>query len=177
MKFWKKDALRKYKWIGKYLDKKEKILDLGCGSCHLTKLLIKNGYNVTPIDVENLSAKDIQPIIYNGYDLPFKDNAFDLALILTVLHHAKNFKTVIKEAKRVSKRIIVIEDIYRNNLQKFLIYFFDSLFNLEFFNHPHNNLSDKEWKQVFIDQNLTLEDAQYHKINFFCTQATYCLRK
>lgn len=176
MRLWKKDASRKLSWINQYLKKHDKILDIGCGPCFLTSFLSERGFEVTPVDVQNLSAfKKIKPIIYDGGNLPFKKNSYDLALLLTVLHHIKDFKAIIKEAKRVSKKIIIIEDVYHNNFNKYLIYFFDSLLNLEFFNHPHNNLNDSQWKRLFKEENLKLEDTQYHQIALFCTQATYYL--
>ncbi|MEP4091791.1 class I SAM-dependent methyltransferase [Reichenbachiella sp.] len=176
MRLWKQDALRKLSWIIKHLSPQHKILDLGSGSCFLSSLLMDKGFEVTPVDVQNLSSiTTISPLIYDGRNLPFKEKAYDVVLLLTVLHHVKDFRATIREARRVSNKIIIIEDIYYNTFQKYLIYFFDSLVNFEFLNHPHNNLNDLEWKALFHGENLVLEDAQYHPITFFCTQATYCL--
>ncbi|MEO9964836.1 MAG: class I SAM-dependent methyltransferase [Reichenbachiella sp.] len=176
MRLWEKDTSRKLSWINQYLSRRDRILDIGCGPCFLVSALLNKGFEVTPIDVQNLSAyQQIKPIIYNGRDLPFEKDSYDVALLLTVLHHIRDVRATIREAKRVSKKIIIIEDVYHSRFNKYLIYFFDSLVNLEFMDHPHNNLNDHGWKRLFKEENLTLEDTKYHKIAFFCTQATYYL--
>ena len=177
MKLWEKDTARKLSWVHQYLKKEDKILDIGSGPCFMASFLMERGFDVTAVDVQDLSAfKKIKPIIYDGKKLPFEKNVYDVSLLLTVLHHIRDFKTTIKEAKRVSKRIIIIEDVYHSTFNKYLIYFFDSLVNWEFLNHPHNNLDDRQWKRLFKEENLTIENTQYHKIAYFCTQATYSLR-
>jgi len=44
---------------------------------------------------------------------------------------------------------VIIEDIYGGLVGKYATFFFDNLFNLEFFGHPHSNKSDEEWKKCF----------------------------
>jgi len=178
MKFWKRDSIRKVSWVEEYLNTGDKVLDLGAGPCYVTSELKKKGFEVTALDIENYSnASDVIPMIFGGKKLPFKDNSFDVVLILTVLHHVGDYHSLIEEAKRVSKKIIIIEDIYNNILEKYLIYLFDSLFNLEFFGHPHNNLSDEGWNNCFKKVGLKVNKTKYQKIAFFCTQATYFLEK
>jgi ubiquinone/menaquinone biosynthesis C-methylase UbiE len=158
-----------------FLDKKEKILDIGSGTCQVDDILIKKGFKVQPLDVKNLSfVKRIKPKIYDGSRIPFKSKFFGSALLLTVLHHTKNPESILKEAKRVSKRIIIMEDIILNKFHGFLTYLFDSIINLEFFNHPHSNKSDEEWKKLFKKMNLKLVSVKYN--NFFVMRlATYCV--
>jgi len=82
------------------------------------------------------------------------------------------------EAKRVSKKIIIIEEIYTNIFNKYLTYFIDSLLNLEFIGHPHTNKTDKEWKLLFGQLGLKLTDAKYSRTFLVKTrQVIYCLEK
>lgn len=163
--------------IQPFIKKDQKIMDLGSGICYLTKVLQDQGYSVTPVDVRNLSTfREIHPIIYDGEHLPFQDKSFDVILLITVLHHTKNPLQVLQEAKRVAKEVIVIEDIYENNQQKYLTYLMDSTLNLEFFNHPHSNKDDIEWKQTFGQLGFKLVKAQYHSFWKFFLSATYYLR-
>jgi ubiquinone/menaquinone biosynthesis C-methylase UbiE len=174
----KKGAEDRIKKIKRYLDKKDKILDIGSGSCIVDEILKKEGYDITPIDIKNLSfAENVKPIIWNDGEMPFEENEFNISLILTVLHHAPVPENVLKEAKRVSKIIIIIEDIYTNIFDKRIAYFFDSLFNLEFINHPHTNKDDKAWKKTFNDMGLKLLDAEYYHSFFGVRRAIYCLGK
>jgi SAM-dependent methyltransferase len=119
------------------LDKGDTILDIGSGTGNVCEILSKRGYKITPLDVRDLSFVDsVRPVIYDGNKIPFGDEKFDKSLILTVLHHAPEPEKILQEAKRVSRKIIIIEDVYSNSFHKWMTYFFDSLLNLEFVGHP-----------------------------------------
>lgn len=152
------------KQFEQYLNKNDTILDVGSGDCKICEILKERGHSVTPLDVKNLSCCDnIEPILYDGKKIPFKDNKFDVALIITVLHHTPNPAEIIKEAKRVCKRIIIVEDINENKFRKYLTNFLDSLYNLEFIGHPHSNKTDQEWKSLFKKLELKIKDMEYIK--------------
>lgn len=175
-RFWRSDSKRKVSWIRIYLHITDKVLDLGAGPCWVTSLLREEQFNVIPLDIEDRSIiGGIGSIVYDGRNIPYSDNEFDVALVLTVLHHVKDPISLMKEVKRVSKRIIVIEDIYSNNTQRGLVKFLDSMINLEFKGHPHNNKNDNQWKTLFKDMGFTLKDTQYHKMMGIFTQSVYLL--
>ena len=72
--------------IEKYLSKSGKILDIGSGSGDVTFVIKSRGYNVTPVDVADFHGpRLVEPVIYDGKKLPFKDKTFDTALLLMVL--------------------------------------------------------------------------------------------
>ena len=128
------------------------------------------------MDVQDLSLTDqIEPVIYDGKNLPFADKSFDTVLLLTVLHHIPEAETVLKECQRVADKIIIIEDIYKNQVQKYLTYFTDSLFNFEFIGHPHSNKRDSEWRNLFADLNLELKYTEQEQVLLFFTQVLYHL--
>lgn len=161
-----------------FLKKSDKILDIGSGPCNICRILRERGYNITPIDVQNLSIVDnIRPLLYDSVKIPFNDNTFDVALILTVLHHTPDPVLIIKEAVRVSKKIIIIEDIYNNIPHKYLTYFFDSLTNFEFKGHPHTNKNDEQWKSTFNMLKLKLIDFKYSYYLPVFKHGTYVLEK
>ena len=166
------------KKIQSFLDKKDLILDIGSGTCNVCEILSNKGYKITPLDVQNLSfVNNMKPVIYDGNKIPFNDNRFDKSLILTVLHHTPEPEKILYEAKRVSKKIIIIEDIYVNWLHKYVTYFFDSLLNLEFAGHPHTNKDDKQWKKTFEKLGLKLIDVKYNYSLLVFKHATYYLEK
>ncbi len=177
-KIWLWDAKYKIERISEYLSPKDKILDIGTGPGSVCLLMNGDGYNVTPIDViDQTLSPEIAPEIYNGKKLPYNNSSFDTALILTVLHHTSNPEEILLEAKRVADKIIIIEDIYTNPIQRYLTYFVDSIVNMEFSGHPHSNKSDNEWKDVFIELGLKLKAAKYSRFLLFFRQATYYLEK
>ncbi|MGH8710036.1 MAG: class I SAM-dependent methyltransferase [Burkholderiales bacterium] len=177
-KLWLWDARHKLERIADYLQKSDKLLDVGCGPGSVCLLLKNLGHDVTPLDVQDLSFTDeIKPLIYDGKIMPFTDDTFDVALLLTVLHHMPDPGAVFAEAKRVAKKIIVIEDIYCNRVQQYLTYFVDSLVNLEFFGHPHSNKSDAEWKILFAELGLKLKESKSARFLLLFRQATYYLER
>lgn len=161
-----------------YVKSTDVILDVGSGNGVLCHNLRTRNYSVTPLDIDNLSFIDgVRPVIYDGFRIPFRDDCFDVALLVTVLHHTLTPERILAEVKRVSKRIIIIEEIYSNVLEKWLTYFIDSIFNLEFFGHPHTNNSDAGWREVFERLGLRLVGANYSKSIWILNRATYVLEK
>lgn len=164
--------------IEDFLKPNDHILDVGSGTCHITKHLLDKNYKVIPLDISNQSlVTNLNPIIYNGEQIPFENDSFDVSLILTVLHHATAPLKIIEEAKRVSKRIVIMEDLYINIIHKYATYFIDSLANLDFFNHPHNNLCDAEWRRTFEELGLIIKEARYRRSLFLLWQCTYLIEK
>lgn len=150
-------ARGKFEHIERLLPDAGSILDIGSGRGVVTSMLRDRGFQVTPLDVRDRSTEPaLTPEVYDGTVIPFADKAFDCALLLTVLHHTPDPDAVLREASRVARRIIIVEDVYTNTLQKHMTFFTDSLFNLEFRGHPHSNRTDAEWRQTFERLGLTL---------------------
>ena len=113
-------------------------------------------------------------MVYDGERLPFADKSFDACTIITVLHHTPDPDAILREAMRVTrKRIVIMEDIFRNPLQKQLTFFTDSLVNLEFEGHPHTNRSDAEWKETFERMGLKLVFREDFRTLVFFRQVVY----
>lgn len=126
------------------------VLDVGTGIGDVAALIAIAGHTVTALDVEDLTCvPDVTPVVYDGTTMPFTDKSFDVALILTVLHHTPNPEQVLREAARVAKRVVIIEDVFHSTPHKYATFGMDSLLNLEFFNHPHSNKSNANWHKTF----------------------------
>lgn len=175
----KKNVEKLIEEIKSYLSKKERILDLGSGTCMFTKVLREKGYNITPVDIKNKSYyTSIVPIVYNGKKLPFPDKSFDICLIIAVLHHTQNPEMVLREAVRVtSKKIIILEDLYTNTIQKYYTFAVDSLLNKEFIGHPHANKDDDGWHRLFQRLGLKLEKSTYSQAYGFLRNVIYYLKR
>ncbi len=173
------------KWVEKkslqfidLISKNNKILDLGSGNCLIANHLIEKGYNIVPADIKNLSIiKRINPIIYDGIELPFEMNSFDTVLLLTVLHHSTDPEKLIIESKRVSKEIIIIEDTYNNNIQKAITMFIDLIVNFGHSKMTYQNKTEQGWESVFEKYNLEVISKRRRSVLFFFQQTTYQLRK
>lgn len=178
-RFIRSKAKIKYQRIFHHLTKDGKILDIGTGNGALCKILREKGYNVQPLDIKNHSYfKEVTPKIFDGIEIPYPNNTFEIALLITVLHHTKRPEHLIKEATRVADKIIIMEDIYTNKVQKHLTFLADSIVNQEFSGHPHTNKTDLEWKSIFKDQGLKLVSQSDHPAFLLLfRQITYVLEK
>lgn len=143
--------------LSKYIDKNKKVLNLGCGTCLLDEKLLDNGYDIVSVDIYdgNLTEK-IKPVVYDGENIPFKDNNFDYALLMSVLHHVPDQKKFLKEVKRVSKRIIVNEDVISNKHKRIAHSVFDNCINLDSPFCMNHYLSEEEWEKLFEELGLKI---------------------
>jgi SAM-dependent methyltransferase len=159
-----------------FLTKGERVLEVGSGNGALVKLLSNEGMKLSAIDIEDKSLfEEVNVRVYEGKKFPFDDRQFDVCQLITMLHHTTNSEELIREAKRVSNRIIIMEDVYENSFQKYITWFADSLVNWEFFGHPHTNRTDTEWRELFERNGLVVEKVEYYRFLLFFKQVTYVL--
>lgn len=173
---WKLDAARKFRWMKEWLPVHEKHIEIGSGPGSVLDVMRKKNYYVDGLDVRDTSYReDLKPFLYDGQKMPFPEAAFDTALLPTILHHTPDPDHIIIEAMRISKRVIIIEDVYEGRLMEWLTKRFDSLMNLEFRGHPHSNRTDKEWQATFERLGLSLQHKSIHRIAGIFKQAVYVL--
>lgn len=108
-------------------------LDAGCGYGFVSFQLAKHGLNITALDSDHkrLSvAKKLNQILLPSvnflkgsiYQLPFKDESFDLVVCLEVLEHLKNDKKALQEISRVTKNggyTVISFPQYQQNIKDF----------------------------------------------------------
>ena len=92
--------------------KKTKLLDIGCGGGFLTNALIKEGIQVTGLDISedaiNIAkhydeTKRVHYLKGDAYDLPFLENSFDFVCAMDFLEHVNNPEKVIQQVSKVLK--------------------------------------------------------------------------
>jgi|SRR5581483_3130369 len=95
----------------------EKILDAGCGEGFTMEKLEKNriGKKIEGVEYSKdaiILGKNLFPTLNfkqgSAYDLPYKDNAFDLVVCTEVLEHLDQPKKALSEVLRVSKKYVLI---------------------------------------------------------------------
>ena len=143
--------------IEKFLEG-EKILDLGCGSGILgEKIRERLKKEVIGIDIVDKRVCNIPFKIYDGKKIPFPENFFGLVIISFVLHHTEDPISILQEAKRVGKRIIIFEDLPEGILGKLYCFFHWISWNLFFGKSPKFNFhTKKEWEEIFKKLDLKL---------------------
>lgn len=95
----------------------ETILDAGCGEgFSINQLTInKVGKKLEGVDDSEIAlslGKKLFPYLHfkkgNVYNLPYKNNSFDLVVCTEVLEHLNNPRKALTEAMRVSKKYVIV---------------------------------------------------------------------
>lgn len=156
-KIYEKGAQKMCRECRGFIEKDDKILDLGCGS----GIVAKNFQDFFEAKVLGVDIKDnrIFPIpfqIIDGKSLPFKDLSFDIVLISYVLHHTREPVALLREAKRVAKKIIIYEDLPEGFFSQLRCVFHQAGYNLFFEKERYkfNFKTEKEWEEIFKELEL-----------------------
>ena len=97
--------------------KSAKILDVGCGEGFVLVTLARNKIGKAYEGIDNSKeairlGKKMYPTlnikIADIYDLPYKDNSFDLLICTEVLEHLEDPKKALSELRRVTKKYLAI---------------------------------------------------------------------
>lgn len=132
-------------------------LDIGCNNGSITvpfgEKLSLDSNHIHGIDVVNFGAQTIKPFEgfdykqYDGYNIPFEDESFDLLTCLMVLHHVERPADLIKEFNRVMRKssIIIIKE--HNSYDPLL----DNLIELEhmLYETIERNVSYEKFKEDY----------------------------
>ena len=174
------------------LNKKSKILQIGCGPEDIINYLnIGNRYAIDPLadfykEKFKFDYGGVKFLKARGEKLPFKTNFFDIVVLTNVLDHTENPKKALLEIKRVLKQdgIFYFENFFYQksfiNLSK-IWGFIKKLFSNEIFNvhHPYmftlNNIKDlisSQFKIIYdevgkslFDEIKDFKDMKYKKIH------------
>jgi ubiquinone/menaquinone biosynthesis C-methylase UbiE len=138
-----------------------KVLDVGAGDGHVAQAIMAVRPDVTIEGIDPLVRPGTQiPVTrFDGEHIPFEDGTFDAVLLIDVLHHAEDAATLLREARRVSRDVVLIKDHRRNGLlAQTTLRFMDAVGNRR---HgvalPYHYFSSAEWSRLFGDVELTPE--------------------
>ena len=138
------------------------VLSVGCGMGKAEALLQKyTGVQVMGVEVTTYKEAHIPITPYDGNRLPFSNKSFDTTLFVYMLHHTTDIPHFLKEAKRVTKKeILILDHSYSNILSKGLLGLYDYCSNVLFdIPIPLNFLKVKEWHELFRTLDLQVKEA------------------
>jgi ubiquinone/menaquinone biosynthesis C-methylase UbiE len=141
-----------------FIKKGERLLDLGCGSGIVAKAF-QDFFQakVIGVDIRDQRIFNFPFEIIDGKTLPFSEKSFDTVLISYVLHHSNDPVALLKEAKRVSKKIIIYEDLPETLLSKIYCKFHSITFNKFFQKNSNSSFkTSEEWEKIFQKIGLTI---------------------
>jgi len=138
-----------------------RVLDIGGGWGFYAEPLENRGHEVTVLDVVKPGYQKAPVVIYDGNQVPFDNKSYDVSLFMTVLHHIPDPEAVLSEAKRVTrKHIIVVEDLYQHAIGRCWTILRDRIYNFEYFGHPCQFKKREEWLEIFSRQGFSVVEEK-----------------
>jgi len=102
-----------------------RVMDVPCGDGRMTDLILKHGHQSTAVDhdLKMLCTDPNAPapaLLGSVFGLPFRDGAFDLALVVRLLHWftADQIERALRELGRVAPRVLLT--FYNRNSARIL---------------------------------------------------------
>lgn len=105
-----------------------RVLDIGCGKGFIVHDLMKlvPGLDARGIDVSEYAIENAMPevkdrlTVAHARELPFEDDAFDLAISINTLHnlHCYDLDPALREMERVARQKYICVESYRNEDEK-----------------------------------------------------------
>lgn len=135
------------------------ILDIGAGDGKIDRMLIDScNVNITGIDVLVRETTYIPIKEYNGAHINLSDNEINTTMMIDMLHHTDDPKSVFKEAVRVSNKYIIIKDhIVSGWWSRLKLKMMDYVGNKHYsVRLPYNYLTKKQWSNMFKEEHLKI---------------------
>ncbi len=106
--------------------KVDTVLDIGAGEGAVLELLSKAGFGsefhaleISASGVAAIEGRGIEGLakcsLYEGYNVPYEDDRFDLAILSHVLEHAEYPRRLLYEAGRVARHVFIEVPLEENN--------------------------------------------------------------
>ena len=152
-----------------YLKDSKEVLDLGSSDGRLANEFLKIYPNIKFLGVDtHVLDKTYIPIMkYDGKNIPYPDNSFDCVMIIDVLHHDLNPEVILREAKRVSRKYVLIKDHYWDTKIDFqVLKFADYIGNAPYgVVLPYNYLKLSSWENLIKDVELKIVERKFFKFS------------
>lgn len=138
------------------------ILDVGGGHAQTAVPLVQNGYNVTVIGSSDIcSARLPKSIPFRRGDLlslPLDSSSFDSSLCFRFISHCDDWRMLIKELCRVSKKSVIIDYPTIRSFNIFTPFFFGLKRSIEGNTRPYTIFSDRQLIEAFKEEGFELKE-------------------
>jgi SAM-dependent methyltransferase len=130
-----------------------RVLDVGCGDGLVGSLIRERrpDLQVTGIDVVVRGRTHIPVTEFDGASIPHEDASVDVVMLVDVMHHAEAPLELLREARRVAARALLVKDVALSDpLARATLTFMDWVGNAR---HgvplPYNFWTPEEWRSAF----------------------------
>lgn len=151
-------------WFAELIPQHSTVLDVGCGSGLLAKALLglRPDLFLEGVDILVRPQTYVPVRRFDGITLPYGDGAFETVLFADVLHHTSDPAGLLREASRVSRKLIVIKDHEREGLfsgmrLRLMDWFGNARFGV---NLTYNYWTRSQWAQAWAELALTPERVE-----------------
>lgn len=140
-------------WFAQLAPQSARVLDVGCGDGLIAAALQSRRTDlvITGIDVLARSHTHIPVDMFDGANIPFADQSFDVVLFSDVLHHTGDPAILLREARRVTSQSVLIKDHNRNGLLAGpRLRLMDWMGNARFgVSLPYNYWTERQWHEAW----------------------------
>ena len=162
--------------LAQMLPPNAEVLDVGCGDGSIDRLIGEHRPDVTisGVDLIVRPRTHIPVTAFDGKRIPFEDGAFDIVMFVDVLHHTDDPEALLREARRVARRTVVLKDHTRDGLLAGpTLRFRDWVGNAP---HgiplPYNYWPERRWHEAFARHGLT-PSIWLNKLGLYAAPATW----
>jgi SAM-dependent methyltransferase len=139
-----------------------RVLDVGCGDGLIAKLIMERrpDTRIEGIDVLVRPNTHVPVTQFDGGHIPHEDASFEVVMFVDVLHHTEDPVVLLREARRVARRAVVLKDHCRDGLLAGpTLRFMDWVGNAR---HgvvlPYNYWPRRQWDAAFAELQLIPEE-------------------
>jgi len=128
------------------------VLDVGSGDGRIDNLLLtqRSDLKLQGVEVSTRTQTGFPVTYFDGVNLPFEKDSFDVVMFVDVLHHTNDPLVLLREAVRVAREAIVLKDhVLEGMLSSSRLKFMDYVGNAR---HgvalPFNYWTLKQWSEA-----------------------------
>lgn len=147
--------------LGELFPANATVLDVGCGDGLIDSLIkkMRTDLSISGVDVFIRPIRHIAIGVFNGRELPFADQSFDLVLFVDVLHHTDDPEVLLREAVRVARQGVILKDHFGDTaLDRGVLRFMDWVGNAHHgVGLPYNYWSEQRWQDAYVSVGLKID--------------------
>ena len=147
--------------LAELIPERAQVLDVGCGDGRIASLVQHRRADVSIRGIDCLVRPHthIAVVAFDGQQIPYESGAFDVVMLVDVLHHAERPHALLHEATRVAARSVVIKDVaLRSWMAGPTLRFMDRVGNARHgVRTPDTYWTPEEWRRAFAAMGLEAE--------------------